>query len=132
MFTVLKILNLLKKYLKSQEVSYNFMLGFALSKRPHLHRAYAISECIFFATAVHFCQQITKKVFEGFHLPTTSHRRNGFGSGIIFHRKSIVEACCQTGLRKSKSSLPKTLGGTVFNLSMSILFLNFYRIEGPR
>ena len=34
-FTVLKELDLLKKYIKNKEASYNFRLGFALSKRPH-------------------------------------------------------------------------------------------------
>ena len=31
-----------KKYTKNQEASYNFRLGFVLSNRPHLHRAYLI------------------------------------------------------------------------------------------
>ena len=39
-FTVLKVLNSLKKYVKNQEASYNFRLGIALSNRPHLHRAH--------------------------------------------------------------------------------------------
>ena len=36
----MKDLNLFKKYTKNQEASYNSRLGFALSNRPHLHRAY--------------------------------------------------------------------------------------------
>ena len=43
--TVLKDLNLLKNYTKNQEASYNFRLGFALSNRPHLHRAYVVTVC---------------------------------------------------------------------------------------
>ena len=35
-FSALKNLNLLKKYIKNQEGSYNFRLGFALSNRLHL------------------------------------------------------------------------------------------------
>ena len=42
-FTVLKDLNLLKKYIKNQEGSYDFRLGFALSNRPRLHRAYLVT-----------------------------------------------------------------------------------------
>ena len=42
-FSALKDLNLLKKYTKNQEDSYNFRLGFALSNRPHLHRAYVVT-----------------------------------------------------------------------------------------
>ena len=34
-FLALKDLNLLQKYNKNQEASYNFWLGFALSNRPH-------------------------------------------------------------------------------------------------
>ena len=37
-FTVLKDLNP-----KIQEASYNFGFGFALSNRPHLHRAYFVN-----------------------------------------------------------------------------------------
>ena len=32
-------------YNKNQEASYNFRLGFALSKRSHLHRAYLVTVC---------------------------------------------------------------------------------------
>ena len=39
----MKDLNLLKRYIKYQETSYNFRLGFALSNRPHLHRAYVVT-----------------------------------------------------------------------------------------
>ena len=42
-FLALKDLYSLKKYDKYQETSYNFRLGFALSKRPHLHRAYLVT-----------------------------------------------------------------------------------------
>ena len=38
-----KDVNLLNKCLKNQEASYNFRLGFALSNRPHLHRAYLVT-----------------------------------------------------------------------------------------
>ena len=41
-FTALKDLNLFKKYIKNQDGSYNFRLGFALSNRSHLHRAYLV------------------------------------------------------------------------------------------
>ena len=44
-FSSLKDLNLLKKYTKNQEASYNLRLGFALSNRPHLHRAYVVTGC---------------------------------------------------------------------------------------
>ena len=37
--TVSKDLNLLKKYTKNQEASYNFRLGFTLSNRPHFQSA---------------------------------------------------------------------------------------------
>ena len=36
-FSVLKDLNLLKRYVKNQETIKNFRLGFALSNRPYLH-----------------------------------------------------------------------------------------------
>ena len=39
----LKDLNLYKRYIKHQETSYNFRLGFALSNRFHLHRAYLVT-----------------------------------------------------------------------------------------
>ena len=42
-FTVLRDLNPLKEYTKNQEASYNFRLGFALSKGPHLQRAYVVT-----------------------------------------------------------------------------------------
>ena len=42
-FLALKDLNLSKKYTKNQEDSYNFRLGFALSNRPYLHRAYVVT-----------------------------------------------------------------------------------------
>ena len=41
-FTSLKDLNLLKKYTKYQETSYNFSLGFALSNRPHFNSVYLV------------------------------------------------------------------------------------------
>ena len=41
-FTVLKDLNLLKKYIKNQEAHYNFRLGFALSNRPYFNSAYLL------------------------------------------------------------------------------------------
>ena len=43
LFTVTKDLNFLKKYTKNQEASYNFTLGYALSNRPHLHKAYSLT-----------------------------------------------------------------------------------------
>ena len=43
LFTQLKDLSLLEKYTKNQGASYNFRLGFALSNRPHLHRAYLVN-----------------------------------------------------------------------------------------
>ena len=39
-FLALKDLYSLKKYDEYQKTSYNFRLGFALSNRPYLHRAY--------------------------------------------------------------------------------------------
>ena len=39
-FTVLKDLNLLKNYTKSQKASYNFKLDFALSNRLHFNSVY--------------------------------------------------------------------------------------------
>ena len=44
-FTVLKDLNILKKYTKNQEASYNSRLDFAMSNRLHLHRAYVATVC---------------------------------------------------------------------------------------
>ena len=41
-FLALKDLNLLKRQIKNQEDSNNFRIDFALSKRPHLHRAYLV------------------------------------------------------------------------------------------
>jgi len=38
-FTVLKDLTLLRKYIKNQKGSYNFRQGFAFSNRPHFHSA---------------------------------------------------------------------------------------------
>ena len=52
MFTVLKDLNLLKKYTKNQEVCYDFWLGFALSNRPHLHGAYSVTVPLILILAV--------------------------------------------------------------------------------
>ena len=52
MFVVLKDLNLLKKYTINQEVSYNYRLDFALSKRPQLHRTYVVSVWFFLNAAV--------------------------------------------------------------------------------
>ena len=46
-------LNLLKKYTKNQEPSYKYRLGFALSNRPHLHRAYLLPLCKQMSIAVH-------------------------------------------------------------------------------
>ena len=43
---------LFNKYTKNQEASNNFRIGFALSKRPHLHRAYLVTVCKQGATAV--------------------------------------------------------------------------------
>ena len=42
-FTELKDLNLLKNYNKNQEASRILRVGFALSKWPHLHRAYLVT-----------------------------------------------------------------------------------------
>ena len=42
-FTVLKDLNLLKKYTKNQKASYDFRLGLAQSNGPHLHMAYLVT-----------------------------------------------------------------------------------------
>ena len=39
---MLKDLNLLRKYIKNEEVSYNFKLVFTLSKRPHFNSVYSV------------------------------------------------------------------------------------------
>ena len=52
-FSAIKDLNLLKKHIKNQVASSILKVVFAFSKWPHLHRAYVISGCIFFAMAVH-------------------------------------------------------------------------------
>ena len=59
-FLALKDLYSLKKYDKYQESSYNFRLGFALSNRPHLHRASLVMLCTFFVTAVWFLQKYSE------------------------------------------------------------------------
>ena len=41
-FTVLKDINLLKKFMKNQEASNNFKLGFAPSERPHFNSIYLV------------------------------------------------------------------------------------------
>ena len=38
----MKDLNPLKMYIKNQEASYSFMLGFALSNRPHFNSVYLV------------------------------------------------------------------------------------------
>ena len=42
-FSAIKDLNCLKKYAKYQEASSILKMGFALSKRPHLHGAYVVT-----------------------------------------------------------------------------------------
>ena len=42
-FSAFKHLNLLKKHTKNQEASSILRVGFALSKWPHLHRAYSVT-----------------------------------------------------------------------------------------
>ena len=44
-FSATKDLNLLKKHTKNHEDSNNFRIDFALSKWPHLHRAYLLTVC---------------------------------------------------------------------------------------
>ncbi len=39
-------------HFKNQEASNNFRLGFALSKRPHLHMAYLVTVCRVLITTV--------------------------------------------------------------------------------
>ena len=53
-FSALKDLILFSTVSKDQKASSILKVGFALSKWPHLHRAYVISGCIFFATAVQY------------------------------------------------------------------------------
>ena len=48
----LKDLNLLKRYIKNQEASSILRVDFAISKRPHLHRAYLVTECKHMSVAV--------------------------------------------------------------------------------
>ena len=65
MFTEFKDLNLLKKYTKNQEASNIFRIGFALSKRPHLFRAYLVTVSFPSFIAVHY-----NKTKEDFSLET--------------------------------------------------------------
>ena len=51
-FLATKDLNLLKKHNKNQLASRILKVVFAFSKWPHLHRAYIISVCIYYAMAV--------------------------------------------------------------------------------
>ena len=51
-FTAFKVLILFSTVSKDQKASSILKVGFALSKWPHLHRAYVISGCIFFWLAV--------------------------------------------------------------------------------
>ena len=41
------------RYTKNQETSNNFKIGFAQSKRPHLHRAYLVTVRRVLITTVH-------------------------------------------------------------------------------
>ena len=50
---MLKDLNLLKKYIKNEEASYNFKLVFALSKRPHFNSVYLVRVPFLTGIAVH-------------------------------------------------------------------------------
>ena len=52
-FSALKDLNLLKRYVKYQETSYNFRLGFSLSNRPHFNSTYLLRVPFSSAIAVH-------------------------------------------------------------------------------
>ena len=52
-FTGLKDLNPFKRYAKNQEGSYNFKLGFALSKRPHFNSVYLVRVPFLNGIAVH-------------------------------------------------------------------------------
>ena len=62
-FFSFKDLNLLKRYTKNQEASSILKVVFAFSKWPYLvYRAYVISGCIFFATAV--CSCMEKNVYD--------------------------------------------------------------------
>ena len=56
-FTALKVLNVWKKYLKSQEASSILRVGFALSKWPHLHRAYVVTVPFILILAVYVFMQ---------------------------------------------------------------------------
>ena len=51
-FTVSKVVNLLKKCTKNQEASSIWRVVFALSKSPHLLRAYVVTLCKILSTAV--------------------------------------------------------------------------------
>ena len=51
-FLSLKDLNLFNKYTKYQKTSYNFRLDFALSNRPHFHRADLVTVCSVLSTFV--------------------------------------------------------------------------------
>ena len=64
-FSALKDLILFSTVSKDQKASSILKVGFALSKWPHLHRAYVISGCIFFATALHLYHKISRgKIIE--------------------------------------------------------------------
>ena len=69
-FTVLKVLNLSKRYLKNQEASYNFKLGFALSNRPHFNSVYLVK--VPFLTDIAVCTTLNSSSFYPFSCNKTS------------------------------------------------------------
>ena len=71
MFTAYKDLNFLKKCTKNQEASNNFMVGFALSKRPHLHRPYLVT----------VWKQVSM-IWVGIHTASLWNTRNALFTGI--------------------------------------------------
>ena len=52
----IKVLNRFFKYAKYQEASIILWVGFALSKWPHLHRAYVVTVPFILILAVHFIE----------------------------------------------------------------------------
>ena len=56
----MKDLKLLKRYIKYQETSYNFRLGFALSNRPHFNSTYLLRVPFSSGIAVYWKEKFTK------------------------------------------------------------------------
>ena len=90
-------LNLLRKRSKNKEASNNFRVGFALSKRPHLHRAYLVTFREYLSQAVLYAQTDKDVLFWFWFWEWTPSigRKVGIPRGILPH--------VQTGLTNWKS-----------------------------